>query len=135
MGAVLHVTLTVFTISGGDITIKSKTKVHRFLETTKKKKEKVLKKCILPPFFPFSACINDGYTPPKNIRRGKNASADVFIESSRELLLVAVPPYGDGPSVILTVPHYFVTLAVGHAGAGNLSTDGLQVLAVVVVLV
>jgi hypothetical protein len=53
MGAALHVTLTVFTISGGDITIKSKTKVYRFLETTKKNKKKVLKKCTFPTFFPF----------------------------------------------------------------------------------
>ena len=63
------------------------------------------------------------------------ASAVVVNQWSGGLLLVAVPPYGDSPSVILTVPHYFVALAVGHAGAGTLCTDGLQVLAVVVVLV
>ena len=71
----------------------------------------------------------------KKRRRGVEASADVVIGWSGRLLLVAVPPYGDGPGVILEVPHQFLALAVGHAGAGNLAADGLQVLAVVVVLV
>ena len=69
-------------------------------------------------------------TPP-----GRSASADVVIGWSGGLLLVAIPPYGDGPGVVLTVPHYFVAFTVGHACTGNLAADGLQVLAVVVVLV
>ena len=80
-------------------------------------------------FTPHSSLLTE-----KNAAGAIEASADVIFRWSGGLLLVAVPPYGDGPSIILSVPNHFVALAVSHAGAGNLFANGLQVHTVVLVL-
>ncbi len=83
---------------------------------------------------PHSTLLTSNSSLKKNAAEAIFSSADVIFRWSGGLLLVAVPPYGDGPNLIILIPA--VLLAVlGHHGARNLGTDGLQVGSIVVVLV